>query len=507
MGLLAEELITRLRTAATWPLPEEVDVRNRLARWVAFRENDRDMLREIAGWGNVTERYMIDPLPERLCGAFSSLLFGRPPKVKTADDTDQDRMNEILRLNKWGSRLRSAEETCSSEGEVWWRWVSDPARFTAPVLTWHSRLDVIPHYVNQQLGAVAFTNVLRRVGADGVVDPVVFRHFEVHDTVGVYNVLFVGTEQGLGDQVSPESHPATEMLADAWEHELGMVAGRIINVEGSDPTLGKSDFDGIEDFFLELNECLSTGRKNRGLTALQRAYGPREATDETGRLPEGENFMAVDVTDKTWGEGAGTQFGVLEFAFDAAALIQWAEHIATTALNRRGITPQFVGQSTSAEGFAQSGTALRMRLIPSTNEGDRRRGPWDDEGDSILLLGQQLDARSVDDHGFGTTWAKGDTPPAVEFGDSLPVDRVEDASRLATLRTAELISIEQGVREQHEDWDDQQVSDEVKLIAADRAAAPGASLLSGGAVNLPVPSSNGTGSQGAEDATIANPAE
>lgn len=496
MGLLADELIARLDAATTWPLEEEKPIIAEIARWIAFRENDRDFLRKEAGWTNATERYMIDPLPERLSGAFASLLFGRQPKVKTAEETDQERMDELLRLNRWGSRLRSAEESCSSEGEVFWRWVSDPARFTAPVLTWHSRLDLIPHYVSQNLGALGFTDVLpKRANSD-----VVFRHFEVHDNVGVYNVLFAGTDNTLGDQVSLDDHPATTILTEAWEHDLGMLAGRIINIEGADPELGKSDYDGIEDWFLELNECLSTGKKNRGLTALKRAYGPREATDETGSLPEGQNFMAVDSADQTWGQGQATPFGVIDFAFDAQALITWSEHVATTALARRGITPQFVGQSTDAEGFAQSGTALRMRLIPSTNEGDRRAGPWSDQVDSILLLGQQLDARSVNDRGFGQRWAKPDVPPAVTLGDPLPVDRVEDSIRLSTLRTADLISIETGVREQHPDWDDDQIDEEVQRIKDDAPAPPGANLLAGGG---PAPESGGA-DQAAEDASIAS---
>lgn len=478
MGLLADELIRRLDFATRWPIDEDdAMVRAAIEKWIAFRENDRDKLEQFAEWrSSGDERYMVDPLPERVSGAFASLLFGREPTVKVAEGNPQERMDEILRENRWGSRLRTAEETCSSEGQVYWRIVADAVRFDVPVLTWHSRLDVVPHFVNQQLRAVAFINRLVSSDPSDDDDSTVWRHFEVHDDDDVINVLYAGTETTIGERVELTEHPFVEALAEEWHHEHGMLAGRIINIEGIDIDLPKSDYDGIEDHFLELNECFMTGRKNRGLTGLQRGYGPRSATDETGALPEGENFIAVDDTDLAPGMGDyASKFGVLEFKFDAVALMAWANGIATAALARRGITPQFVGQATDAEGFAQSGTALRMRLIPSTNEGDRRRGPWRDETDGILMKMQRIDASPAgEERGFASPgWGDPDEPPAVTLGDPLPVDEVEDAGRISTLRAADAISIEQAVRERNPDWDDTQISEEVKRIKEDRETAGG----------------------------------
>lgn len=476
MGVLADELVDRLERARRWPLAGEADVIDQLVRWIAFRENDRDILRKEAGWDSVTERYMVDPLPERLSGAFGALLFGRAPTIKTASEDDQERMDEIIRENRLHSRMRNAEHKCSSEGEVWWRIVADPVRHPVPMVTWHSRLDVIPHFVNQQLRAVGFISALDDPAGD---EGVVYRHFEIHDADAIVNVLFRGTLSTLGDRVDLEAHDETENLAEEWVHDLGMMAGRVINVESDDPELGKSDYDGIEDWFLELNECLSTGKKNRALTALQRAYGPRSAVDESGTLPAGRNFLAAD-DDGTWGEnGPGDKFGVLEFAFDAQALITWTNHVAATALSRRGITPQFTGQATDAEGFAQSGTALRMRLIPSTNEGDLRGGQWNDEGDTILLRLQQVDALQDEDHGFGTPWSQPDDAPAFSLGDPLPVDEIEDSMRIGTLRGADAISIRQAVAERNPEWDEAQVDEEVDRIKEDREP-PGGGLLAGG---------------------------
>lgn len=472
MGVLADELVDRLEAAATWPIEGEAEVWSDLVKWIAFRDNDRALLKGYAGVTSSTENYVVDPLPQKLSGAFSTLLFGRPPKVRCEDEADQERMDEILRVNRWASRLRVAADRSSSEGEVWWRLVADPARFTAPALTWHSRLDVIPHYVNQQLRAVAFINVLSNRD-----DGVVFRHFEVHDAECVRNVLFRGQETTIGVMVDLADHPAVEELEDEWTHDVGILAGRVVNLEGQNPEMGVSDYDGLEDWFLELNSCMRSGIKNRALTAVKKAYAPRESLTEGGDLPEG-NVVPVDADSYT-GEDISKQYGTFELTFDAEALVTWANHVATHALAMRGITPQFVGLPVGPEGYAATGTALRMRLIPSTNEGDRRKGPWDDELDGIVLKMQILDQRPVSERGYGNAWRISDKPPAVEMGEPLPVDEMEDSTRLSTLRAADLISIEQGVRERNPDWSPTQVKEEVALIRKDRESSAGSMLLRG----------------------------
>lgn len=486
MGVLADELIDRIAATRRWPMAEEAAVWKDIVKWIAYRENDRELLKGEAAWQG-DARYKIDPLPERISGAFGTLLFGREPIVKAADKADQERLAEILRLNKWGSRLRTAEEKCSSEGEVWWRLVADNVRHDAPMLTWHSRIDVIPHYVNQQLRAVAFVNELTD-NLDGTdADSLVYRHFEIHDPESVTNVLFRGEQTNIGIQVDLAEHDSVEGLADEWVHDLGLLAGRIVNVEGQDPEIGKSDYDGIEDWFLELNECLSTGSANRDLTALKRIYAPRDALDEQGNLPAGKNVIATDQSDQQWGsEGPKGQFGTLELSFDADALIKWQNQVAMTAASRRGLTAQFIALPTdSTDGGASTGVALRVRLIPSKAEGDRRSGPWKDDADGILLRIQKLDALPREQRGFASTWTKPDEAPSVQLSDPLPIDGVEEATRLSTLRTASLISIRQSLIEQHPDWSDERIDEELELIKEDRAAEGASQLPFGKAPGAP----------------------
>lgn len=504
MGLLADELVARfLDDARQWPLEWEADIEREIAGWVAFRESDRTTLRTMAGRAGhakitATTLYMVDPMPPRISGAFATLLFGREPTVNTANDADQDRMDEMLRLNRWHSRLLREEENVSSEGERWWRWVSDPARFQSPVLTWHSRMDVVPYYVNQQLRACAFKNRLRPAGDRRSR----WRHFEVHDASGIRNVLYRGTDSKLGRQVPLTLHPDVANLPAEWEHDLGMLAGRIVNIEGSDPTLGVSDYRGLEDFFYELNECLATGRGNRGLAAEKRIVAPREALDERGDLPPGR-VLAAEQFDSTAGGGQNVaqQFTVLEFNYQASELVAWTEHVTRRVLGQRGITVQFVGMDSGNEATALSGTARRIQLMPSTNEADRRRRPWADDLDGILMLGQQLDALTDETHGFSTAWRQPADPPSIEFASSLPVDANEEATRIATLRAADSMSIERAVREQHPEWDDEAVTAEVELIRSERQAAVPATLRAGRPAAATDSSQNGAG----ESVTVDQP--
>src|SRR5436853_2200639 len=49
-----------------------------IATWVALREADRDKIKHLISWPNDRE-YRFDPLPQRICGAYSDLLYGEDP--------------------------------------------------------------------------------------------------------------------------------------------------------------------------------------------------------------------------------------------------------------------------------------------------------------------------------------------------------------------------------------------------------------------------------------------
>jgi hypothetical protein len=66
-----------------------------------------------------------------------------------------------------------------------------------------------------------------------------------------------------------------------------------------------------------------------------------------------------------------------------------------------------------------------------------------------------------------------DFRPLVMLGDGLPFDSMERAQEVATRRTAGVVSLWQAVREQHPDWQEEDVEAEVgRIREEEEAAAP-----------------------------------
>lgn len=469
MGEFADQLLTRLEAERTFPPPGVRRVWEEKARWVAHRESDRDYLAVSAGFDSARSRYHVDPLPDRISGAFASLVFGREPEVTPGNESDRAVLEDLVAENRLGQELQRAERVRSSEGEVWWRLHLDRRISERALLEWHSRLGVIPLFLGGRLKAVAFVSRLTPGGSeDGRVD----RHFEVHDETDVTNVLFVGSNDTIGHPRPLTENPETADLVEAFAHGLPDIpAGWVPNRLGVERTSGISDYAGIEDYFWDLNESLVTASRNASLTAKKRMLVPAAALDEQGRLRD-EDVIVNEVLDAALGDsgGSGNAYRVLEYSFDAQALIFWQDSLARNALTRVGLIPQFVGVAVEGDGLALSGTALRVRLIPTVNAAADKGAEWDSTLPDVLALAQLLDAHPWDGEP-GQAWTRPDVEPALDRGHALPSDPNEEADRIALLRSAKVISLEEAVRELHPDWEEEQVLEEVARLEDETAAS------------------------------------
>jgi hypothetical protein len=485
-----ETLLRRLRGLSKWPPPGELKIRQKLALWAALRESDEPVLRRVMDW-KVDRDLLIDNLPEKIATAYGDLLFGEDPDFDSADPSDQPLLDAMV--EGWPGGLQSAEETCVSEGEVWWRLAINVAASFHPVLTWHSRADVVALFFGGEPIAVGFVSRLSSL-ADDDRSKTVWRHIEIHSAGVIVNVLFEGREDQLGEERRLVAHPEVAELAEIWEHGLPILAGRIVNRFGRSTAVGKSIYEGVWTRFLELNEAATIGRENMRLTAKKRAVVPASAlraapamamTQQIAQAQQngldaprpprpqfdaGEDLLVHDPLDVEEGrEGAGP-FRILEYSFDAQALIAHYQHVVETVCQRCDIVPQFIGSGDFGAG--NSGTALRVRLLPTTNAAEGRGRRWDDSLPVISQRGQLLEALPVALGGFGrdAEWTNPGGFPSVERSSPLPADENERAQRIATLRTADAMSIEESVREQHGDWEDDRVQAEVDAIRADIAA-------------------------------------
>jgi hypothetical protein len=347
---------------------------------------------------------------------------------------------------------------------------------------------------------------------------VVWRHLEIHADGVVEHALYRGTRAKLGsprrlDEQEETAELTTELDENGdryvWNHRLPMLMGRVSNGRKRVKRLGNlgvSDLYAIRDDLLDLNEAKTIGSENMRLTAKRRVVVPESAltpndsvpfkgsivdrgdgimvpSSQAGRFDAGEDVLVTTALDAELGRDPAGAFKVLEYTFDAGPLIDWKRDLIESALTRAGLTPQSVGVVTGqGDGLALSGTALRLRLIPQTRAGRGKARPWDDELPKIIGLMALVDALPPEDGGFGRGWTDPVTMPAIEREEELPHDEVEDAQVEATLVGARVRSRLTSIRNQHPDWTDEQVDEELAAIDSD-AATSSANLL--GAIAAP----------------------
>jgi hypothetical protein len=181
-----------------------------------------------------------------------------------------------------------------------------------------------------------------------------------------------------------------------------------------------------------------------------------------------EDVFASDDLDTSLDGKSDGPYKVLEYSFDAQALVEYKRDLVTSALTRAGITPQFVGSYAGSEGAAETGVALRVRLIPTTSAASGKGQYWDQAVPKMLMMAQLLDAMPVESGGFGVSWSQPAERPSLGRTDPLPTDQTENAQRHAVLVSAEIESVETAIRDLHPDWSDDQVSEELERINSAR---------------------------------------
>lgn len=469
----ADKLLERLTVTKNWPPKWECawgDVRT----WQALREADSDYLKKHIHWdhrGHGHDRhYIVDPMPSKISGTFAELIFGQDPTITAAVKGNQKRLDMIVEDNELPGELQMAGDVCSSEGEVWWRWLIDLDQAEVPVLEFHSRLSVLPVFRGKRLLAAALISTFIPDDTDRQVKDV-YRYFEIHADTIVMNVLFKGKADKLGTQVGLDQLDETADLPETWDHGLPMLVGRVVNKMGRRPQLGISDYAGVKDYLFALNETATIGQENARLTLKKRVVVPDSYLDVRGQFPAGADVIIAPTTDQD-PDKAAQGLAQVEWSFDAQAFISYKEDLERTVLGRVGLARQLVDAGNATPDGRATGTALKLRLIPSILATEGKGRFWDDALPMILGLGQQLDALTTDQRA-GYKWTNPAKPPVVERSSSLPEDETEEATRHSLLIGAEIESRQTAVEALHPDWDDIQVTDELAKIKKDiDTAAP-----------------------------------
>jgi hypothetical protein len=309
----------------------------------------------------------------------------------------------------------------------------------------------------------------------------------------VRHSLYEGTNSGLGNKVPLNNRPETEPLPEEWDHGLDiMLAGRIPNKLGRDYRLGVSEYQGVRDLLLDLNEAHSIMAENARNTAKARMVVPASAIDEDGHFDAGKDVVVAESLDESLeGKDKTGPYAVLEYNFQATPLLTYMDNLINTILSRVGLAEQFVqGTKSSSQGQAFTGTALRTRLIPTTLAAAGKARYWDDGAPKMVLAMQLASSLPVEKGGTGQTWAKPDEEPSMKRSSVLPEDQNEETQRHVMGVQGEIESIQHAVEQLHPDWSKDDVKEEVDRIREDRQGP----ALGDGGKDLPPNPEGGPGS-------------
>ncbi len=293
-----------------------------------------------------------DVEPDEETAAFGS--------IEDSDDEgagdDQDRLDDLVNANALPTELHEAEKICVSEGEVWWNIYRDDEQSEYPIIEWHSRSHVRPVFRGRRLIAAALVSDLFIETVNEQL--ITYKYVQIQTQGYIRNLLYRGINQYLGTTIPLSERPETANLQEEWTHELGMLCGRIANRLGKDRRFGISIYQGVKDLLYSLNEATTIGHENARLTLKRRLAVPREAMGADGKFAAGEDILVVDdPLDSELGSSSGSgRFAVLEYSFDAAALIAYKNDLASNILTRVGLSRQFTDPNDST-GTAASGTA------------------------------------------------------------------------------------------------------------------------------------------------------
>ena len=449
------ERIRSLLGSTRWPNPAQAAIWEEVEFFRALRVSDEVRIRQHASvaWNYP---YMLTPIPRMISRASANMLFGEPPQINAADEADQERLDFIVDENDLTSELHRGAVIASSEGEVWGRIVVQPSVLDAPIIEFVSREQVIPHFSGRFVTGATFIQEWQ----EGTND--FLRLFEHYEAGIIRSELYRGTRTALGVKIDLTAYDRTRNVAEQVVTGIPRpLCAFVPNSIDADPQRGFSDYRGLEDRFLALNESSTIGQQNMRLAGRKRALIDSSYMKD-GKPPVGDDvFLRKDANASM--DGSSKPLELLEYSFDASAITAWVDHILDTTLLLSGVAPQSVGRS--VDGGAISGTALRLKMAHTLVESSGKGRFFDRGTRRLLQYAAMIDARRTTEGGFGRKWSSREPElPSIERADALPRDDMEAANRLVLLTNAQAISLEEKVRAVHPEWDKEQVDEEVDRI-------------------------------------------
>ncbi|MGV9611338.1 phage portal protein [Nocardia xishanensis] len=433
-------------------------------------------------WGRpnlqATKRLHV-PLAADLARGSSSLLFSQPPRfVIGQTDARGDRTAAQARLElllggaDTASTLLEAGELASTLGGVylraWWdHSISDRVNMGSM-----SADCAVPAWRYDRLAAVTFWQSVAEDTSSGIV----WRHLEHHAPGRIHHGLYRGSRDRLGQRRNLLEHPATAWAAPLIDSTAAIATGintvsacYVPNVRpnrawrhtpGLAP-LGRSDLEGQEPLLDALDETWSAWMRDVDL-GRARLFVDKAVTHDrgpgSGAVFDSEQAIYTTLPGAALGSLKDGQPPIIPQQFT----IRWEEHHQTAAeiteliLRGAGLSASAFGDDRSAGLITATGVNSRDKLSETTR--DQKINYWKAELAPFARTLAELDRVH-----FGSR-IELKANPEVRWPVRAQLPPLDNATRLATLKTADLISLEQAVRERNPNWSGDDVNDEVTRI-------------------------------------------
>jgi len=406
------------------------------------------------------------PVAGDLATGSADLLFSEAPQLTFEDGPTQDRWDELADQLGLHALLCESAEVQAALGGVYLRVGWDTALADHPLLSVVHADRALPEWRMGMLRAVTLWTVL---GSDGNT---VIRHVERHelDPNGngiVLHQVYEGTEANLGKPIGTKAHPETADMPEIVDPNVpGLLIDYVPNMRPNradrGSQLGRSDYDGAEPLMDALDEVYTSWQRDIRLakarllmpSAYMTSLGPGKGSAAD---LDREIYQQLDIPPTS--DAAGITLA--QFAIRVDEHQATAQDYMRRIVESAGYSAQTFGLA-GADGGDVTATEIHARERRSFTTRGKKANYWTYALRRLAPALLAVDAAIFENKSVPSV-------PDIEWPDSVSEQLLVLAQSAQALRAAEAASTETLVRIVHPDWDDEQVTEEVRLI--DEASA------------------------------------
>ncbi|GLW91790.1 hypothetical protein Aglo03_26060 [Actinokineospora globicatena] len=485
-----------INPGSPWPPPGHSRMRARWQSWLAWWGGDPAELKQhtpASAPGGYWHRRALKPgqseihvpLAADICRTSAELVAGDTPAIVWDDDdtTVQAACDDLLQQVGFANTLLEGVETGAAMGDWYLRPTWDLAVSDLPTLTVAAADEVLPTFRFGRLRDCVFVTVLDAPsGWNARGKGEVWRWLEHHEPNQIRHELWLGTETSVGTLLPLTDHPTTADLdgvIDTKEIRPGGILAERIPNDLPNPLarplpLGRSDLQGIETLLDQLDAAWDSWMRDLDLGKM-RIMLSREMLQPvatSGKWGRGSSAPAkgFDIDDAAFvplempmeDGGKVTPITPIEFKLRVQEHADTVFALVETIVQRAGYAPQTFGMNVDGQ---LSGTAMRRREQRSYRTRDRKRryarAAIERAVETLMLINSLPPFNGP----------KPTQRPTLEWRETDQSDPLETAQTIELLRRAKALSTEYAVRMTHPDWDDDQITAEVKAIEKEEQAS------------------------------------